>query len=432
MATLLERLDEQRKRALKEAREIAERAAGGEERAEDEEAYVRANADIDKYGKQMKDELRRIADDKETSEAFEGALRSAGVREKSGHEERGGDEPKGWLADVRNALSNKQQRGGGTEERLPDVRRLREVRYAMQPEERLLDVATATKGQETVPVTLVESLFRKVFDDSAILSAGVRILRTDSGETMKFPRLAGLGALSQSNARRAEAQQIQKSDPTFDQVQLDAYKYAQISQASREVIQDSVIDIEALLGEVLGRNMANYLGLDLTTGTGTGMPRGVVTLVPAGNKVTSATGVSGAIQNADQLLDVIWKLKPTYRRGAKFITNDTNVLTLRKFKINGEANNYAFQAGDATGKPDTLMGYPLLTDPNIAVPALNAISLLFGDFSMYYVRMVADVRVEWSTEYAWDTDLVSVKAVLRADGDTIDDTAFAAFVGAAT
>jgi HK97 family phage major capsid protein len=51
---------------------------------------------------------------------------------------------------------------------------------------------------------------------------------------------------------------------------------------------------------------------------------------------------------------------------------------------------------------------------------------LFGDFSAYYVRMVKDVRIEWSMEFAWVNDLLSVKAVMRADGDAIDDDAFSA------
>jgi hypothetical protein len=46
---------------------------------------------------------------------------------------------------------------------------------------------------------------------------------------------------------------------------------------------------------------------------------------------------------------------------------------------------------------------------------------------MYYVRMVRDVRIETSLEYAWVQDLVSVKAVLRADGDSLDDQAFAGY-----
>lgn len=431
MSDLLKSLDEKRKSALAQAREIAERAAAGEERAEDEEAYKRANADFDRYTAQMRDEAKRASEDAEIAEAMEAAFRKAGVRELGNEKQEERKNESQWLADVRSAISEQRTAKGGGSQTLPDMRRLREVRALMAPETRAtIDTTVAT---DTIPTTLVESLFRKLFDDSTIMSAGVHILRTASGEALKFPRLASLGALSQASSRVAEKGVIQKSEPTFDSVTLNAFKYGQISQSDREAIQDSVIDIEGLLGEVLGRNMANYLGYDLTLGTGSSQPRGVVTVASSGsNVVTSATAQSGKIQSADELLDIIWKLKPAYRRNGKFLMNDATVLSLRKFKINGEANNYAFQAGDASGKPDTLMGYPLLTDPNIAAQALNAVSIVFGDMSLYYVRMVADVRVEWSTEYAWDTDLVSVKAVLRADGDAIDDTAFAAFKGAAT
>jgi hypothetical protein len=40
---------------------------------------------------------------------------------------------------------------------------------------------------------------------------------------------------------------------------------------------------------------------------------------------------------------------------------------------------------------------------------------------------VRDVRIEWSTEYGWVQDLLSVKAILRADGDALDANAFAGF-----
>jgi HK97 family phage major capsid protein len=78
--------------------------------------------------------------------------------------------------------------------------------------------------------------------------------------------------------------------------------------------------------------------------------------------------------------------------------------------------------------PDRFLGYPVLADPNIPAPATNAgITAIFGDFSAYFVRMVKDVRVEWSMEFAWVNDLISVKAVFRADGDAIDDLAFAGY-----
>lgn len=431
MSELLKRLQEQRMSAIKSAREIAERMSTTDKpTAEDEAAYEAANVDVDKYGKLAQDERKRVDAESDDAEAFAAAEKRAGV--KAGEERKAEvDKPKSWQDEAREALKSGDKRTGGTFESLPDPNRMREIRALTDPVQK----TSATHGQETVPTTLVESLFVKLFDDSAILAAGPTILRTASGEALKFPRLASLGALTVANSRVAELGQIQKANPTFDQVTLDAYKYGQIAQSSREVIEDSVIDVRGLLGTVVGRNMANYLGYDLTLGDGTGKPRGVVTIVNAGsNKVTGATSVVGKPSNLDEILDVIAKLNPSYRRNAKFLMNDATTFTLRKFKINTTTgdNAYAWQPSIVPGGPDSLMGYPVLTDPNIAATGLGALSIVFADFSMYYVRLVNDVRVEWSTEYAWDTDLVSVKAVLRADGDAIDDTAFAGFVGGAS
>lgn len=430
MSDLLKRLHEQRMNAVKAAREIAERMSTSEApNAEDEAAYRKANEDISKYGELATDERKRLDAEHEDEEAFKAAESRAGVKDR---EQRGGkDERKDWQTEAREAIKEGRRVQGGTFEALPSEARAAELRALTDPFQK----TSATHGQETVPTTLVDRLFVRFFADSAIMSAGPTILRTASGETLKFPRLTSLGALTVANARVAELGQIQKGNATFDQISLDAYKYGQISQSSREVIEDSVIDVRGLMGSVLGRNMANYLGYDLTLGDGTGKPRGVVTVAAAsGQTVTSATGVAGKPSNMDNILDIIAKLPIPYRRGAKFLMNDATTWTLRKFKLNFSTgdNAYAWQPSLVPGGPDTLMGYPVVLDPNIATTATNAVSIVFGDFSQYYVRLVNDVRVEWSTEYAWDTDLVSVKAVLRADGDAIDDTAFAAFVGAAT
>lgn len=431
MSDLLKRLHEQRAAAVKAAREIAERMSTSEaETPEDVSAYTKANEDINRFGKLEQDERKRLDQESEDEVAYADAEKRAGYkgdkREKEETEQR-----RDWQDDARTAIKEERATVGGRYEQLPTPQRANELRALTDPFQK----TSATHGQETVPTTLVDRLFIRFFADSVILSSGATILRTGSGESLKFPRLTSLGALSQANARVAELGQIQKANATFDQISLDAYKYGQISQSTREVIEDSVIDMRGLLGDILGRNMANYLGYDLTLGDGTGKPRGVATVAAAsGQTVTSGTGVTGKPANLDEILTLISKLPIPYRRGAKFLMNDTTTWTLRKFKLNTTTgdNAYAWQPSLVPGGPDTLMGYPVMTDPNIAGTATNAVSIIFGDFSMYYVRLVNDVRVEWSTEYAWDTDLVSVKAVLRADGDAIDDTAFAAFVGAAS
>lgn len=432
---LLKRLNEQRVAAARMAREFADRAAEGTElSAEDNKAYERANADIDKYGRMVQDEIKRIQEDRSVEDAYNEGLRK--LRGAPGSKEsRGAQNGKSLAETMREDLRASRRgesRNGGM--------------YQSIPEHRDLVVGTSTKGQELVPTTLVENLYQKLFDDSTVLQAGVTMLRTESGEPMKLPRLTALGALNNTTAYTAppgtnlapripEAGQIAENDPSFDQVSLDAYKYAQFTQVSRELVEDGVLDIEALIGQVLGRNVANYIGYDLVLGTGTSQPRGVRTIVTAGSqKVTGDTGVTGFVTAAngfDKFFDVVAMLKPGYRRNAKWLVNDASMFQLRKLKMNGV---YAWEPNlQGAGQPDRFLGYPVMADPNIPAFGLTGgVTAIFGDFSAYFVRMVRDVRIEWSMEYAWVNDLLSVKAVVRADGDAIDDAAFAGFVSAAS
>ena len=85
------------------------------------------------------------------------------------------------------------------------------------------------------------------------------------------------------------------------------------------------------------------------------------------------------------------------------------------------------------GVPATILGVPIYTDPFMPATAVNAKSIVFGDFSKYFVRLVGGVRFERSDEYAFNTDLVTFRALLRADAALIDLTgAVKYFVGAAT
>lgn len=417
---LLKRLNEQRISAAHDRKELLERAADGEElSAEDNAAFEKASRSIDRFGDLIKSEIERIQNDSDLASAYESGVKQIDAARRNG--DRNGDEKRGGLAqkmrDDLAASRRGESRNGGA--------------YQEIPEHRDLTVGSAVAGGNTVPVTLVESLYQKLFDDSAILNAGPTILRTNSGETLKLPRLTSLvvtpasATYTQAMSKVAEAGPIIEGEPRFDQVQLDAYKYAQYTQVSRELVEDGVLDIEALLGQVLGRNLSNFIGYDLTLGTGTGEPRGVRTLVPAGNKVSTAAGGLWDTTDFDKFFDVIGKLKAGYRRNAKWLVNDTATFNLRKLKM---GSVYAWEPNlQQAGAPDTFLGYPLLTDPNIPLPGVSAgVTAIFGDFSAYYVRMVKDVRIEWSMEFAWVNDLLSVKAVMRADGDAIDDDAFAA------
>ena len=77
-----------------------------------------------------------------------------------------------------------------------------------------------------------------------------------------------------------------------------------------------------------------------------------------------------------------------------------------------------------------LLGKPVYTDPAVAGVAVSARSVLFGDFSRYFVRQVKDIRFERSDDYAFNADLATFKCVLRGDGGLADQSgAIKAFVG---
>ncbi len=102
-------------------------------------------------------------------------------------------------------------------------------------------------------------------------------------------------------------------------------------------------------------------------------------------------------------------------------------------KIKATTGEYIFQPSMVVGTPDTLIGKPIFIDPFIAAIALSAKSIVFGDISQFFVRIAGGVRFERSDEFAFSTDLVSFRALLRADSLLIDQTgAVKYFLGAAT
>ena len=70
--------------------------------------------------------------------------------------------------------------------------------------------------------------------------------------------------------------------------------------------------------------------------------------------------------------------------------------------------------------PDTLLGKPVVTDPNMAVMAANAYSIAFGDFGQYFIiRDVAGVRFERSDDFRFGNDLVAFRVILRTDSKQV-------------
>lgn len=298
---------------------------------------------------------------------------------------------------------------------------------AMQSaEERALSKGSATAGGNTVETSFYPRLIDHLIEVSGLLMSSPTVLNTDSGEIMEVATTTAHSAA----VIVAEAATIGASDPAFAKRVLTAYKYGILLQVSTELLTDTSVDLEGYLAMQLGRALGNGFGAHVITGTGTGQPTGVITSAPTG--VTGTTGVAGAF-TADNLIDLFFSVIAPYRNSMScgWLLKDSSLATVRKLKDSN--GSYLFTPAAIFGAPDMLLGKPINTDPFVPAVGLSAKSVVFGDFSRYFVRMVNGIRLERSDDFAFANDQVTWRALMRADGITIDQTgAIKVFVGGAS
>lgn len=235
------------------------------------------------------------------------------------------------------------------------------------------------------------------------------VLRTAGGENLQIPSQAGWSTA----AITGEGTAISESDPTFNSfITLGAYKYSFLIQLSRELIEDSGVDILSFIATQTGNALGFKVNADLTTGDGSSKPKGVV--AAAGSGVLGT--VAGGLFTADNLIDLAYSLDGAARRlpGVGWMMNTNSLGAVRKLKDN--AGNYIFSPALADGN-DQVLSYPVYENPAMASQASAAKSVIFGHLPSYYVRMAGGLRLDRSDDYAFNADLVTFRAAMRVDGN---------------
>jgi HK97 family phage major capsid protein len=282
-------------------------------------------------------------------------------------------------------------------------------------EVRALSKLSAAAGNNTVPTSFYGKLWAHLILTANLINAGATVWSTTSGENIQVP----ITTAHSTAALVAEAGTIAQSDPTFGQRQVGAYKYGLLLKISRELLDDTGVDIEGYIAMEAGRAVGNALGADLVSGNGTNKPTGILNNTTLG--VTSTVGKVGVPQFAD-LIALYYSVIPNYRNSpeAAWLFNDTTAGAIRA--LTDTQGRYLWEPSLVAGAPDLILNKPVFTDPNVPATALNAKSVVFGDLSRYLVRMVNGVRFERSVDFAFDADLITYRCLVRADGILIDQT----------
>jgi HK97 family phage major capsid protein len=284
---------------------------------------------------------------------------------------------------------------------------------------------TTTSAAATIAPGFRNQLWEYAVEVSGILSAGVDLLQTSSGETIKLPRVTAYSTVTAT----AETVALTESDPTFSSVDSTVSKGGYLVQVPTELMSDSAFNIQSYLAKWAGRELGNAVGSGAVTAA----------LAAASAGATTAGGTAGGFgaqgtagSGFDYLITLYHSVLAPYRASTScsWLMADPTAAAVRKIKTADGV--YAWQNSVVAGMPDTILGKPVFIDTYVPDAAVSVESILFGDFSSLVTRIAGGIRFERSDEFAFNTDMSTFRAIVRHGTVSVDANALKSLTHAGT
>jgi len=314
----------------------------------------------------------------------------------------------------------------------------RGMRGLSPQEQKLVAEKRGTNDQITTTDSLGGYLVPEGFGDEIIMTmkhySGMlqasNLYRTATGNPVPFPTL---NDTTNTGARIGEGVADSISDLTYGVKNLNAYTYtSNVIKVSYELLQDSAFDMSAHVRDVASERIGRILNQELTTGTGSSQPNGIITAASTGETAAA----TGAITR-DEIVDLIHSVDRAYRNAGNtaLMMHDSTLAEIRKLAFGSADDRPLYQAGNANaGEPGTIEGQPFVINNDFDELSDGAASdvIAFGDWSKYYVRIVNDIQLIRLDERYADERVVGFFMYLRADSELMDTAAIKLLTTAAS
>jgi HK97 family phage major capsid protein len=212
----------------------------------------------------------------------------------------------------------------------------------------------------------------------------------------------------------SENTSISTTTARFGTLTFTPYRLNSLLYTSRELVADSAFNVVQLITRLFGEAVAREEDRVIINGSGTGQPKGILQETLSG--IDNGNDDSTLAVNVKKLP---FRLGTAYRTKAKWVMNSLSlsaVATLRDSQ-----NNFLFKEGIEGLTPHRLAGYEVHEQNDMPLD-----TLLFGDFSYYYLADREQISVETTTEGAgtFEKHQVAIKVVERIDGKVALTRAF--------
>jgi HK97 family phage major capsid protein len=291
---------------------------------------------------------------------------------------------------------------------------------------RALNEATGGAGGFTTP-TIYEQEFFRVAAEEGVFAPYCRQVPLGA-RTVEWPALDQTVAASTGQStffggvkvfRKREADQRSTSQPAFAKIALNAIDLTAYTEMSRDVVMDSMQNIDALTIELMGQAIGWREDYECLVGSGSGEFQGIFG-APCTIAVTRNTGSTIKYQD---IFGMYKRLLPRSMKSpaTRWIIHPYSLDTL--MTIQDPSTRFVMMPYPIAGPEGTLQGaisYRLLGLPVVMsekVPVLGQPGdLMLVDPGCYLLGRRSGLEIGLSEHFKFDTDTLALRAKIRNDG----------------
>ena len=279
-----------------------------------------------------------------------------------------------------------------------------------------MSTGVGSEGGYTVRKEVAASILEALKSFGAMRQVATRIV-TKSGNQIDYATTDGT---SEEGELIAENQTATAGDITFGTAGLSAQKFSsKVIAVPFELLQDSEVDIEALINKRLRERIGRAQNSYFTNGSGVSQPKGLITASTVGK-----VGSAGKVITYDDLVDLQESVDDAYKiDGMGWMMTQQLRAEVRKMK---DANGRpiwmpSYDAGIGAPQDELLLGERLVLNNHMAKPGLSAKTLAYGAMGKYVIRDVMEISLFRFADSAFTIKgQVGFLAWARAGGNLMD------------
>jgi HK97 family phage major capsid protein len=273
-------------------------------------------------------------------------------------------------------------------------------------------------GGFLIPERLRAELLR-VSLETSLVRPRARVIPMDS-PIVPFPSLD-----STSNASSVyggvvgywteESATLAESQPKFGRVKLEAHKLTAYSEVPNELFADSIISLQAFIGEAFPEALGWFEDLAFINGSGVGQPLGFM---------RADAAVSAAAEGGQPATTIAWenivkmysRMLPSSLSRAVWVANIDTFPELATMALSiGTGGSAIWLNNGQDGPPARILGRPVYFTEK--VPTLGTVGdINFVDLGYYLIGDRQQMQTMTSEHYQFRNDRTAMRFIERVDG----------------